>query len=208
MKTDAVIEAVSVVLLFAATTASGWCAYQTVVWTSAGAVSLAEAEKAGSDAVIQMNVVNQLTTIDVNVFLQYFSARMKGDISVSEAIYRRFRPGLKKAVDAWLATDPFRDPKAPSGPFAMKEYWQQPSEEKERAGELNAFRTDRLSDTRNANENTDRYGLMTAMFAPLIFIGGVIPRFRLVQARLFITVFAGVFLMFALARLVTLPVTH
>ena len=37
---------------------------------------------------------------------------------------RRLRPEMRKAVEAWLQTDPFNDPKAPKDPFQMAEYVQ------------------------------------------------------------------------------------
>ena len=50
-------------------------------------------------------------------------------------IVRRFTPDYRKAFDAWLATDPLHNPKAPPGPGYMPGYSNPNVEE---ASKLNA----------------------------------------------------------------------
>jgi hypothetical protein len=205
---DEWIEIASVVLLFLATTGSAWCAYQTVVWTGKANTYIAEVDKAGVDYLNASNIGNLMTAIDVNLFVQYYAARERGDTKMADELLRRFRPQLKQAVEAWLATRPFENPQAPSGPFVMRQYWEYPSEERRRLESIGAEKARLLDETRKADDFTARYGLMSAIFTPLIFIGGVIPKFSLRAAKVFILLFAAVILLFSAGRLFTLPVAH
>ena len=67
----------------------------------------------------------QYRAFDLAIGLSYMEAIFRADKKQEEFLRGRFRPELKKAMDAWLATDPLNNPAAPRGPFIMAEYVQQ-----------------------------------------------------------------------------------
>ncbi len=53
---------------------------------------------------------------DALVFNAWLGASVSSDQEVQDIAVRRFRPELKVAFDAWLATDPDHNPDAPRDP--------------------------------------------------------------------------------------------
>ena len=94
---------------------------------------------------------------------------------------------MKVAVDAWLKTDPLKNPNAPSSPFVMLEYNRthillaQQFEEKTNL---------ELQQAQQANENSSSYIFLSVFYSSALFIDGVIGRTsnkRLGQILLYIT---------------------
>jgi hypothetical protein len=116
------LEIVSAVLLSLATVASAWCAYQSARWNGVQAVSFSAANGARTESVRKSNEALQLASIDVGMFLEFAAAYSEENQFLMEFIMERFRPEMKPAVQAWIATEPLINPDAPSSPFAMAEY--------------------------------------------------------------------------------------
>jgi len=117
-----ILNIVSIILLVLATSASGWSAYQATRWNSAQSVSFSESAVLHTEAARRTNIETQLVGIDVGLFVQYATAYNSGNKPFADFLFQRFRPELKAATEAWLKTDPLKNPHAPSSPFAMKEY--------------------------------------------------------------------------------------
>ena len=79
----------------------------------------------------------------------------------------RFRPETRKAVDAWLQTDPFNNPNAPVRPLAMAEYAQP---EREGAKHIEKEQIRMLADAEQASRAPDEYVLLTVRFAAVRFL--------------------------------------
>ena len=80
---------------------------------------------------------------------------------------------MKIAVDAWLQTDPLKNPNAPSFPFAMQEY--------NRTHDLLAQQFEEktnleLKQAQQANENSSNYIFLSVIYSSALFIDGVIGR--------------------------------
>jgi|SRR5271163_2286904 len=116
------LEIVATLLLAFATVGSAWSAYQAKRWGGVQMFRMVAANGARSEAVRLSDKASQLTSIDVSMFLQYAAAVSSHQQQLSDFILQRFRPEMKVAVDAWLATHPLKNPDAPPSPFAMKEY--------------------------------------------------------------------------------------
>jgi hypothetical protein len=56
---------------------------------------------------------NQTQSVNVQLPFVYIEASMRGDKKLADFAYARFRPEARKAMDAWLQTDPFNNPNAP-----------------------------------------------------------------------------------------------
>jgi hypothetical protein len=186
-------EIVAVVLISVASVMSAWCAYEAARWGSLQAVSYARASASRVESLRQSNVANRQMMIDINLFVSYANAVSTKNASFAAFISQRFPVRLKTAMRAWLATDPLKNQNAPSSPFVMKQY------------HLAAFDSADLLDARaqqyldtgvRSNEISDRYILMTVLFAAVSFLAGVGSKFEgrslvLVSLALGLLIFVG-----------------
>ena len=67
-------------------------------------------------------LAGQHTLYDLTLFNQWLNAHAAETTQLVKMYERRFRPEFRPAFVAWLATDPFSNPNAPSGPLYMPEY--------------------------------------------------------------------------------------
>ena len=197
------VEISCALVLAFATTASAWCAYQSTLWGGVQTFRLAAANRAGRVSAQQSLASNQFRAFDVQLLLTYLEARGRGDDTFATFLYERFRPEAKKAVDAWLKTDPFKNPNAPKRPFEMTEYDQPELREARLRGE----EADRMLDAaEQANEAADRYVLLTVLFASVLFFGGIGGTFQSRRLRFVVFIIAVVLLIGTLFALGTMPV--
>ncbi len=117
-----ILNILSVILLVLATSGSTWSAYQATRWNSAQSINFSESAVLHAEAARRTNIESQLVGIDVGLFVQYAAASYRGDKPLADFLFQRFRPELKAAIEAWLTTNPLKNPNAPSSPFVMKEY--------------------------------------------------------------------------------------
>ena len=163
------VEIGCAVVLSLATTASAWCAYQSTLWGGVQTFRLHAATTASRKAG-ELNIAAlEFRSFDASIALSFMDAVARGDEQQQKFLRGRFRPELKKAMDAWLATDPLHNPDAPRGPFIMAEYVQQELLDAKRLEEL---ATEQFSAAQHANETSDTYVLLTVMFASVLFFGG------------------------------------
>jgi hypothetical protein len=168
-------EIACAVVLSLATTASAWCAYQSTLWAGVQTFRLADAGAAGRESSEAAVVAIQARSFDAAVFIQYIEAKHAANDRHETFLYERFRPEMRKAVDAWLKTDPFNNPSAPPSPFTMAEYSQKELAEVDRQ---DAQAAGARAAAQTANETADRYVLLTVIFASVLFFGGIGNTFR------------------------------
>ncbi|MGB6984409.1 MAG: hypothetical protein WBD74_00390 [Candidatus Aquilonibacter sp.] len=199
---DKFVDVASVVLISVAAVLTALCGYQASRWDGeqtrlyniADASRLYAAEAGGRSAVN--------TSINVTLFLDYIDAVQHGDTEFAQFIYRRLGPNMRPVMDAWLATHPLKNPKAPSSPFVMREYTQRMQaaslqEEAVAKADFNA--------AQNAHRNADEFTLLTVVFATVSFLAGIST--KLVFPRHAIIVAMGILaLLYGLGRLAFLPV--
>ena len=112
---------------------------------------------------------------------------------------------MRKALDAWLKTDPLHNPHAPLTPFQMAEYVQpellEAQHQQKTAEKMEAA-------ARQANQFSDHYVLFTVLFATVLFFGGISGTFR--SRRLQLTAFAIAVLLFVVTvvGLGTMPICN
>jgi hypothetical protein len=163
----------------------------------------------------------QLTVIDVNTFTAWIAAlggeRRAGEDSgvangsgytpqpgtESAFIYQRFRPEMRTAVDAWLASRPLTNPQAAPTPFAMPEY---KVAESQHAAELEQQAEAYSATARDANQRGDNYILMTILFASVLVLLGIGSKMDTLRARAFLFITACVILVISALVLFTFPV--
>lgn len=144
---------------------------------------------------------NVLTAIDVGLFLQYIDAVDAGNAPKEQFIYARLRPEMKKALDAWLATKPRANRKAPSSPFVMRQYSLATRAEAQR---LEVAAGENFTKAQEANRHADDFLLLTVIFAGVSFLGGIST--KMVYPRHAILVSLGTLgVIYGVVRLVELP---
>lgn len=191
------------VVLSLATMSSAWCAYQATLWSGVQTFRLAAAGKAGRESTAASLEALQLRSFDASMGISYMQAKFDGNDRQEKFLFERFRPEMKKAVEAWLKTDPFKNPEAPLGPLRMAEYVQPEQEEAKRLEERS---TQEHAAAQHANQNSDTYVLLTVLFASVLFFGGIAGTVDSHRLRVTILAIALVLFVVTLVVLATMPI--
>jgi hypothetical protein len=164
------MEITCAVVLSLATMSTAWCAYQSTLWGGVQTFRLAAANSASRASSTAHLEALQLRAFDAAMAISWMQARHEGNDRQERFLFDRFRPEMKKAVEAWLKTDPFNNPKAPLGPLKMPEYVQPELEEAKRQNDRSA---QEFAAAEVANQISDTYVLLTVLFASVLFFGGI-----------------------------------
>jgi hypothetical protein len=164
------VELTCALVLALATMASAWCAYQSTLWGGVQTFRLAASARAGREAAKFEIEALETRMFDKLLLVHYIEHRGTGDTKLEEFLAKRFRPEMKVAVEAWLATDPFNNPEAPPSPLAMPQYVQAELQEVKR---LQAESAAMAGAAERSNHLSDTYVLLTVMFAAVLFFGGI-----------------------------------
>jgi hypothetical protein len=199
------VEIACAVLLSLAMLASAWCAYQANLWSGVQAFRLADANNAGRASSAANLSALQMRAFDASMFISYMQAKHEGNERHEKFLFDRFRPEMKKALDAWLKTDPFNNPAAPPGPFKMAEYAQKELDEAKGYDDLYA---QKFAAAEAANEAGDRYVLLTVAFTTVLFFGGISGSFQSRRLRFSFFGIALVLFMVTTFFLETMPICH
>jgi hypothetical protein len=197
------IELTTTIVIAVATIASAWCAYQATLWSGIQTFRLSAVTALGRKSAEQTIRAGQMRTMDGMLFIEYLKGKERHKDSLSDFIYNRFRPDLKRAIDAWLATNPFRNPQAPPHPFVMEEYSLEPEQEAKRLNEESA---QKFEDAKQANENSDRYIMLTVLFASVMFFSGISTQFETPRSKIALIVIGVFVLCTALGMVCTYPI--
>jgi len=157
-----------------ATVATAWCAYQSAEWGGEQSFMLGESTRAGRAASLQASLAMQRRSLDAALFMEWIGAIATENERLEDFYRERFRPGMRVAVDAWLATDPIHNPDAPPHPFVMPEY----QVEQDSIGAAEQSRSDESwHRAREYDGIADRYVLLTVVFASVLFFAGISEKF-------------------------------
>ena len=196
-------ETLSALLLGLVTIVTAWSGYQAARWSGEQSTLYTDALALMVDSTRAATEANQLTLLDIALFINYANAYAAGNEELSTFYYDRFRPEARLAVDAWLITEPLQNPEAPPGPFQMPEYRVSLAEE---AGQLEAKAADLFEKGKAANEHSDDYVLNAVLLASVLFLAGIAPRFDWQPLVVVILVAAALLLVFGLYNLSALPI--
>ena len=198
-RTLSVIEAVmlAIVALLAAYTG-----YASAKWNTESSVRLAQASAARTEANRAELDAQNLRNFDSTTFNPWFTAYVAGDTTSQAVAERRFRPAFKVAFDAWIATDPFTNAKAPPGPTYMPQY-KQP--ELAAAATLDKNATEDYTMGVQAGSNADNYIRDTIYLATILFLIGISGHFRFLRIRVALVVLSGIMMIVALVEIAASP---
>ena len=183
---------------------TAWATYQAAHWRSeqalAGNRSTAarvEANRAAGSPTARSRSTSQ-------TFIQWVDAYATGDKKLADFYFRRFRPELRPAVVAWVATRPLSNRSAPLTPFDMPQY---KSAALAQADRLEAKGDVEAATAQGHVERADKYTLCVVLFAMTLFFAGISTRLHSLRAQAAIVGFGCVVFLGAVAWVATFPVS-
>lgn len=199
----ALFEPLALLLLSLATVGTAWCSYQATVWGGVSQRTMNLSATVGRRAAANELQSLQLTMVDVMLFSQYVNARAVSNEPLAEFYADRFRGEAKTAFEAWRATSPFTNPNAPMHPFVTNLYQPQLLE----AARAATAESQKLWDEAGEAGRVARgYVLITVLLASALFCGGTAPKFEGLWVRRSVLAMGLGAFVFAMARLLSLPV--
>ncbi len=197
------LEIFSVVILSLAAVATAWSAYQATLWSGNHTFLLADANRAWQMSALKSTEANLRRLMDGVVLMQYLDYFLSGQHDLADFYFKRFRPELKVAVESWLATNPMENPEAPPHPMVMKEYVVRQLAE---SGEFEKEAHARGAEAENAKKISNKYTMLTVLFAVVLLFGGVASKFEVPKMRMSFLIFAAVVFFVAVGILCKFPV--
>lgn len=181
---------------------AAYSGYAAAKWGTESSVTLARAsaERTKANRADTQAIVTR--TLDSASFNAWFTAFTAGDANAQRLAEKRLRPGYRPAFNAWLATDPAHNPKAPPGPAYMPQYVI-PQQAVANAHDARADAA--FHEGAHAGATADKYIRDTVFLATVLFLVGISGQFRVRQARLGLIAIAGGLLVFAVIQLLGLP---
>jgi hypothetical protein len=190
------------VLLSLVALLAAWSGYAAAKWSTESRVSLAEASTTRTKAARANLEAMELRNFDSSTFEAWFAAYTAGNEQAMKLAERRFRPQFRIAFDAWRATKPETNLRAPRGPTYMPQYRQPQLRVGER---LDAQAEEAFATGASAGKTADDYVRTTVFLAVVLFLVGISAHFPLRSARYGLISLAAVLLVLSLVRLAQLP---
>lgn len=197
------LETWSALLMSIATVATAWCAYQSAEWGGEQSFQLGESHRAGREASLNAALASQRRSLDAALFMEWIGAIATDNERLEAFYFERFRPGMRSAVDAWLATDPRNNPDAPPHPFILPEYSVAQDSLSAAAEEESA---ERWVLAREYDQRADRYVLLTVVFASVLFFAGISEKFEADHVRIGVLIMGTLLFTGAFGMMLSYPV--
>jgi len=199
---DRLVSIAEALLLAVVTVVAAWSGFSAAKWGTESSLKLAQASATRTKANRAYQTALTFRAADATTFNAWFTAYVSGDANGARVARKRFRPEYRVAFDAWLATKPFSNPNAPSGPQTMPQY--------KPTGQAAARRFDAAADAsytrgEHAAETSDNYIRTTVILASVLFLVGISSHFPLRAGRLVLIVLGASLLIFAGILILNLP---
>jgi hypothetical protein len=202
-KKQPLFEPVALLLLSLATVGTAWCSFEAAVWGGVSQRAMNQSAAAGRRAASFQLQANQFAMLDVQLFSHYINARASSNDNLARFYSDRFRGEAKSAFDAWMTTRPFENTNAPAHPFTTNLYQPRLLEDA-RLAEAESQQS--WQQAGEAGRNSRSYVLITVMLACALFCGGTASRFEALWIRRAVLALGLVAFVFAVARLLLLPI--
>jgi hypothetical protein len=173
-------EIVATVLLSVAAVATAWSGYQATRWNGEQAKASGRTNAIRVEAARAQGLAEAQTQVDVATFIQWVDAYALDRQELVDFYFKRFRKEFRPAVNAWLATKPLKNPKAPLTPFAMPQYKLAASAEARR---LDAEAEISSATVRRNIQRGSNYVLGVVLFSVSLFFAGMSTKLTDVRLR-------------------------
>jgi len=196
-------EPMTLLLLSLATVGTAWCSYQAAGWGGAS-LRLTNLSSASSRQAVGDELQSyQMALLDVLLFSQHINAAISSNQTLATFYSARFRGEAKSAFDAWMATHPFENSNAPAHPFVPSLYHPRLLEEANEAEKQSQVLWQRAGEAARTSRS---YVLITVLLASALFCGGTAAKFDSLGVRRGVLALGLAVFVFALGRLVLLPI--
>jgi hypothetical protein len=197
-----VVQISEALLLSLVTIAAAWSGYAAAKWGTESRIELAHSATLRNLATRADLAALSTRNFDSSTFTAWFTAYTLNDAQKQAVAERRFRPEFRVAFDAWMATDPFHNPRAAPGPTYMPQY--------KLADQAKADALDREAEAAAAAGNHaavegDEYVRITVFLAAVLFLVGIGSTFKLATVRYVLIVVGAVLLVLATVLILLQP---
>jgi hypothetical protein len=198
------LELIATVLLALATVATAWSSYQASRWNAQQAKAGARANALRISSAKSDALANTETQIDVSTFTSWADAYAHHDKNLASFYLERVRPEFTPALDAWIASRPLLNPRAPRTPFVMPQYHLAARQEAQRTDEqAAAFTAIALRDV----QRSTNYILCAVLFAAALFFAGMSARLASTTMRRVLLAIGVIVFLATVGWLATFPVS-
>jgi hypothetical protein len=201
-KHDRMISIAEAIILSAVAITAAWSGFSAAKWGTESSLKLAKASATRAEANRQFQQALTYRVGDSTTFNAWFGAYISGNKEAARVAEKRFRPEYRVAFDAWMATHPFTNPNAPSGPGYMPQY--HPTGAKESAA-LDEEATALYNEGQHAAETGDKYIRTTVILASVLFLVGISSHFPLRGVRIGLITVGVALLLVAVVSIIILP---
>jgi hypothetical protein len=198
------LEPASAILMALATLSTAWCSYQSSKWSGQSSGFATNAARLEQRAALLHLEDNQITSIQAKMFMDFINATLAGNNKLAQFYSDRFPPELRVAYDRWMEQKPFDNPKADPHPFVPGLYKPRFAQDAE---QVTADAGRDGAEAKRTGNFAAQYLSNTVLFAMVLFFAGTSARFNQRYVRLSSFFFAGAVFLFAVSRLLMLPVT-
>ena len=198
----ATLEILEVILLAIVAIATAYSGYQATKWDGQQSLLYGQASRDRFQADAASTTGGQYLAADASFFTAWLQARSVDDTSLETLYVRRFTSEYRVAFNAWLATNPFTNPKAPAGPGAMPQYHNPYLAQADR---LNAQASAAFDQGTTDRDNADQYVKYTVLFASVLFLVALSQRLKVHAARAILSTFSFALLIYVLVAVLRLP---
>jgi hypothetical protein len=198
------IEIVATVLLSVAAVATAWSGYQATRWNGEQAKAASRTNAIRVEAARAQGLSEAQTQVDVATFIQWVDAYALRRTELADFYFKRFRTEFRPAVNAWLATKPLKNPKAPLTPFAMPQYKLAAAAEAKR---LDAEAEVSSATVRRNIQRASNYILGVVLFSVALFFAGMSTKLGDVRLRTITLVLGCIVFLGTLIWIATSPVS-
>jgi hypothetical protein len=199
------IEVATAVCLSVAALLTSWSAYQAAIWDGVESSQFNQADALRTKSARMATRAGQLQAIDVLTFSQWLNAYTAGNTKLETFYRQRFRPEFAPAFKDWVATRPQTNPGAPSTPFVMPSYQ---SAAMRQADALDGQASEAFDTGEHAKHDSNAFIQITVVLASAMFFGGIVQVFRMRRVRVALMAVSVITCIWALVRVVTLPIHH
>jgi hypothetical protein len=174
------LELAATLLLALAAIATAWASYQSSRWHGKQAEAQSASIAARVESTREASVASRQVQVDLALFTQWIDAYARNETELADFYRRRFRDEFVPAFDAWVATHPRRNRKAPLSPFAMPQYKLAASVE---ADQLEQQAADFSQQVKVDIQRADNYLLAVVLFAMSLFFAALSTRLHTLGSR-------------------------
>jgi hypothetical protein len=197
-----IVQICEAVLLALVTITAAYAGYSAARWGTASRLDLAQSSTLRNLATRDDLTAISTRNFDASTFNAWFIAFTLNSPQKEAIAIRRFRPAFRVAFNAWIATDPLHNPKAPPGPTYMPQY-KLPVQAQANALDNQA---DAKFNQGNQDGTTgDNFVRITVFLAAVLFLVGIGSSFKLYGVRYALIGFGAALLIVSIVLITQQP---